>query len=308
MVFLEYYTSDRQKHWLAQMQKSDWVAGRYLARRLEDGSFKEEAGATALVLMLVDEQTDSLVSYCTLSPLDSIRPTSLSPWIGFVYTFPRYRGHRYAGTLMRYAESLATIMGRQAVYLTTTNIGLYEKYGYTFYQRARDSEGQDTRIYRKELQLPSPETEQRKADGDRWKAELVAAAKRGVDMTAVCGLSCRHCFLGDWCGGCRSVFCCCSYGTLYPGDWCPNVTCAEQRGLDGCYCCGELENCTKGFYGPDNDGAAAIKAQAMFIRKYGKEAFFRLQDRLHARYHFQKIQELLGQDPQEGLLFLEKEG
>ncbi|MGB4373742.1 MAG: hypothetical protein WBI93_09215, partial [Halanaerobiales bacterium] len=57
----------------------------------------------------------------------------------------------------------------------------------------------------------------------------------------------------------------------------------------------------------DNDGAAAAKAQAMFIRKYGKKAFLNLHDRLHERFDFAKTQEILGQDMCKGLKILEDE-
>ena len=43
----------------------------------------------ALVPMLVDG--DELVAFCTFAPYDDIQPTELSPWIGFIYTFPKYR-------------------------------------------------------------------------------------------------------------------------------------------------------------------------------------------------------------------------
>ena len=76
--------------------------------------------------------------------------------------------------------------------------------------------------------------------------------------------------------------------------------------LDGCYECPQLETCTVGFYTPENDGAAACKAQAMFIRKYGKEAFFRVQDKLHERYDFQKLQEILSKSVDNGLRILEE--
>lgn len=58
----------------------------------------------------------------------------------------------------------------------------------------------------------------------------------------------------------------------------------------------ELEECTKVFYTAGNDGAASVKAQAMFIRKYGKKAFLKAHDLLHERYDFAKTQEILGQD------------
>ena len=68
----------------------------------------------------------------------------------------------------------------------------------------------------------------------------------------------------------------------------------------------ELENCQKGFYVPENDGANAAKVQALYIRKYGKKEFLKMHDRLHEKYEFSKTQEILGQDMYEGLKFLEK--
>lgn len=306
MKIIEFFTSDNQDHWLEEIRKSDWGAGQYLYTLLKEGKLKELVGQTALVPMLIEEETQKLVSFCTFAPLDDIQPTTLSPWIGFVYTFPEYRGHRYVGRLLAYAESLATIMGKEYTYISTGETGLYEKYGYEFFDFLKDVGGEDSRVYRKALQAEGEEKTIRMERGDSWKAEIVGAAKKNVDMTAICGFSCNHCFLGQWCGGCRSVFCCCSYGTLFPGDKCPNVKCCEEKKLDGCYECPQLETCTIGFYTPENDGAAACKAQAMFLRKYGKEDFFRVQDKLHERYDFQKIQEILGQSVDNGLRILEE--
>lgn len=44
----------------------------------------------------------------------------------------------------------------------------------------------------------------------------------------------------------------------------------------------EYFTCEKGFYTKDNDGAAAAKAQALFIHKHGKEEFFQAAKR-HAQ-------------------------
>lgn len=306
MKVIEYFTSENQANWLEEIRKSDWGAGQFLYSLLRDEKLKDTVGQTALVPMLIDEETNALVSFCTFAPLDDIQPTELSPWIGFVYTFPGYRGHRYAGQVIHYAESLATVMEKEYIYISTGHTGLYEKYGYVFFKFCKDIEGETSRVYRKALQNEGAEKQIRMEHGNRWKAEIVAAARKNADMTAVCGFSCDHCFLGQWCGGCRSVFCCCSYGTLYPGGKCPNVACCQEKGLDGCYACDQLEACATGFYTPENDGAAACKAQALFIRKYGKAALFQVHDRLHEKYDFQKTQEILGQSTEEGLRLLEE--
>jgi len=141
----------------------------------------------------------------------------------------------------------------------------------------------------------------------RIKNKLCKNARKGVDPVGYCGLSCNHCFLGEWCGSCRTKYNVCSFATLYEDKRCPNMVCCSEKNIDGCYECSELENCTKGFYTPDNDGSASAKAQAMFIRKYGKKAFLKVQDKLHERFDFAKTQELLGQDMYEGLKILENE-
>jgi len=141
----------------------------------------------------------------------------------------------------------------------------------------------------------------------RIKNKLCKNARKGVDPVAYCGLSCNHCFLGEWCGSCRTEYNVCSYATIYEDKKCPNAVCCIEKNIDGCYECSELEECTKGFYKADNDGAAAAKAQAMFIRKYEKKAFLKVHDKLHERFDFAKTQEILGQDMREGLKILEKE-
>ena len=141
----------------------------------------------------------------------------------------------------------------------------------------------------------------------RIKNKLCKIARKGVDPVAYCGMSCNHCFLGEWCGSCRTKYNVCSYATLFEDRKCPNAVCCMDKNIDGCYECSELEECTKGFYTPENNGAAPAKAQAMFIRKYGKKAFLEVLDRFHEKFDFAKTKEILGQDMYEGLKILENE-
>lgn len=103
------------------------------------------------------------------------------------------------------------------------------------------------------------------------KKELVADARAGIDPVSICGHHCDFCFLGEWCGSCRSTYNCCSYATLFEDKRCPNVVCSDQKRLDGCYACPELESCEKGFYGLKDQYAA--KATALFIKKYGNAMY-----------------------------------
>ena len=142
----------------------------------------------------------------------------------------------------------------------------------------------------------------------RIKNRLCKIARKGVDPVAVCGLSCNHCFLGEWCGGCRTEYNACSFATSSEGRICPNVKCCEEKNLDSCYECSELETCEIGFFVASNDGANAAKAQSLYIRKYGKKEFLKVQTILHEKYDFQKVQEILGQDYKKALRILEENG
>ena len=139
----------------------------------------------------------------------------------------------------------------------------------------------------------------------RIRDRLCVLARKGVDQTAYCGFSCVHCFLGAWCGSCRTAYNTCSFATCFKDRQCPNVTCCREKGLDGCWECPELLACAKGFYSLGAEGNAP-KSQALFIAKYGKEEFFRVHDNLHKKYNFKKIQEIMDTDIDKGLRFLEE--
>ena len=129
MKIIEYYSCGDQGSYLSQIKQSDWGAGKYLYELLRDGSLKALCGESTRVLMLTEGE--KLMAFCTLAEKDDIQPTELSPWIGFVYTFPKYRGKRLAGYLLSYAEEAARSVGREFVYISTDHVGLYEKYSFT---------------------------------------------------------------------------------------------------------------------------------------------------------------------------------
>ena len=122
----------------------------------------------------------------------------------------------------------------------------------------------------------------------RIKNRLCKLARKGADPIAYCGFSCNHCFLSEWCGSCRTAYNVCAFATISPDGKCPNAVCCQEKGIDGCYECDNLESCEAGFYIPSNDGAQAAKAQAMYIRKHGKKAFLKVHDRLHQNCGFWK--------------------
>lgn len=149
MEFIEYFSSKNKEHWLSKIAESDWGAGQYLSYLLKENRLFKLVGEETRVLMLVDG--DELISFCTLAKYDDVQPTDLTPWIGWIYTFPQYRGKRLAGELLAHAEKLAKKNGATHTHISTNHIGLYEKYRYEFYMKALDVEGEETRVYRKAL-------------------------------------------------------------------------------------------------------------------------------------------------------------
>ena len=149
MKVIDYFDSDRKEHWLHEIKRGDWGAARYLYELLSAGSFFEATGEKSKVLMLTDG--DELISFCTYAEKDDIQPTELTPWIGFVYTFPEFRGHSYVGLLFDEVERIAKEDGVSEVYISTNHTGLYEKYGCEFMTEMKDVNGEPSRVYVKKI-------------------------------------------------------------------------------------------------------------------------------------------------------------
>ena len=149
MKIIDYFTAQDKAHWLAQIQKSDWSAGQYLHELLKNNALKSLIGEKTHLFLLVDEK--KLISFCTLAEKDDVKSTDLTPWVGWIYTYPQHRGHRYAELLLTHAETVARQAGMRSTYISTNHTELYEKYGYTFLSTATDIHGEETRIYQKKL-------------------------------------------------------------------------------------------------------------------------------------------------------------
>ena len=149
MKVISFYESGRQEHWLEEIRRSDWGAAVFLHKLLSTDTFFEAVGEGSRVLLLTDG--DELISFCTYAKQDDIQPTELTPWMGFVYTFPEHRGHRYAGLLFGEIERLAKEEHHSAVYISTNHVGLYEKYGCEYLTEMKDLDGNPSRIYVKKI-------------------------------------------------------------------------------------------------------------------------------------------------------------
>ena len=149
MDILDLERTVRPEWWLKQMKECDWIAGQFLYTLLKEERFHRLYGEKAQVLILADGP--KLAAFCTYAEKDDIQPTELSPWMGFVYTFPEHRGHRYVGKLFEAIERIAKAEGISEVYISANHIGLYEKYGCTFRTLMDDMDGKPSRVYVKKI-------------------------------------------------------------------------------------------------------------------------------------------------------------
>ena len=149
MKVINYFEVADKKHWLEEIKQSDWGGAIFLYELLTNNNFFNTLGASSKLLLLVNDK--ELISYCTYAEKDDIPNTELTPWIGFVYTFPKHRGHRYLNYLFNEIEKLAKHDNIPYVYLSTNHIGLYEKYGFIYFKEMIDIHNEASRIYVKEI-------------------------------------------------------------------------------------------------------------------------------------------------------------
>jgi predicted acetyltransferase len=149
MKIISFNECNNKDYWMEQILKSDWDARLFLDRAYKEKEIRALFGKHLDILLLVEN--DQLISYCTYAEFDEIQPTELTPWVGFVYTFPKYRGNRYMGLIFEEISKLAQSDNYSYIYLSTNHTSVYEKYGFEFYQMLNDIQGNPSRIYRKKI-------------------------------------------------------------------------------------------------------------------------------------------------------------
>lgn len=142
-------TAAEKANFADQMSQCDWDAGRYLAWMLKEGKLQECCGSYADAYFIVEG--DTLCSFCTYADFDEIESDTMKPWMGFVYTFPQFRGHRFSGVLADYTANKAAADGFKKLYVSSEEKGLYEKYGFTFIETMHSVHGYDTGVFVREL-------------------------------------------------------------------------------------------------------------------------------------------------------------
>lgn len=144
MEIIDFFVVENPLFWLKEIKKCEWSAAQLLSRMLTENTFHKTLGYGTLYL-LVDNT--HLISFGTLTQKDCFEDNNMYPWIGYIFTKPQYRGHRYSQKIINKMISDARKEGYSRVYLATEHIGLYEKYGFTYLKDRIDIWGDNNRIY-----------------------------------------------------------------------------------------------------------------------------------------------------------------
>ncbi|HPX45130.1 MAG TPA: GNAT family N-acetyltransferase [Bacteroidales bacterium] len=146
MRIVDYYDGDLKESALKQLKKCKWTLSEILVKLIETDSFYQKLGNESKLLLLLDKD-DNIISFLTLSERYIVDDASLTPWIGFVYTFEKYRGHRYSGILIEKACEIAKEKGHKKIYIATEHKGFYENFGFNYLENKNTIYNTDARIY-----------------------------------------------------------------------------------------------------------------------------------------------------------------
>lgn len=145
MYLTSYFTSPHQEALLSQLRACEWGAAKFLTELLEKEQFHETLGAGDVYFLMAGDQ---IAAFATMTDRDCVDAPTLSPWCGFVYTFPAFRHQRIAGKLLHMLAEIARRSGKSCVYIATDHTNVYEKYGCQYIDSRRDCYGEISRIYR----------------------------------------------------------------------------------------------------------------------------------------------------------------
>jgi N-acetylglutamate synthase-like GNAT family acetyltransferase len=140
-----YVLKKKDSRWLSvaeEINRADWKAAKYLAKKMRDYEFNEWEG------IVIAETNDQIVGFCSFVHKDIV-DLSYSPYIATVYVSPDFRGNGISKELVKVAEQQLLEVGFQRSYIVTQHRGLYEKWGYSQIELAKDIFGRTMRVLEK---------------------------------------------------------------------------------------------------------------------------------------------------------------
>lgn len=94
---------------------------------------------------------ETIVGCAGLITNDFISRMDLYPWICALYIEEAHRGNQYGALLLAKAQQDAKAAGFRHVYLCTSHVGYYERYGFEYIGIGYHPWGSSSRIYKKNV-------------------------------------------------------------------------------------------------------------------------------------------------------------
>ncbi len=133
---------------IEELSRCDWRGGQSLAKRLQGNTLVEKCGKHVVYVML--DENDETMAVCVLGEKDEI-DTKLTPWLGYVYTFPAFRGKRTMGKLITHVCRILKEQHIKDLYVSSNEHGLYEKYGFSYFADMKTTKGETTTVYHRRI-------------------------------------------------------------------------------------------------------------------------------------------------------------
>ncbi len=158
MRIIDFFQYEDKDSILAQLEdmKNEWGAIPLLISLIKENKFHSILGNGTMWILLDEEKltkgSPTIAAFANFADQDEI-DTPLRPWIGFVFTNPLYRGRRLMGQIIEHCMKTAdkAYPDSEYVYISTGEIGLYEKYGFSYFQQMTSRWNGETRIYRRKI-------------------------------------------------------------------------------------------------------------------------------------------------------------
>ncbi|MBT8303305.1 MAG: GNAT family N-acetyltransferase [Bacteroidia bacterium] len=93
------------------------------------------------------EKNEAIIGCAGLITNDFISRGDLYPWVCAIFVEEAQRGNAFGSLLMEKAKTDAKNAGFHYLYLCTSHIGYYEKYGFTYIGQGYHPWGEASRIY-----------------------------------------------------------------------------------------------------------------------------------------------------------------
>lgn len=139
----EYYEQDEEfkRLLLDQINEPLWPGAKHLYERIINNT---QGGR---VFIMYDIDKEHIITFGTLHDFDEIESETLKPWIGSIYTFRPYRGNRFSEQLIKHIIGIVKEEGLEFVYLSSDNLGMYEKFGFELYGMMKTVRGNETQVF-----------------------------------------------------------------------------------------------------------------------------------------------------------------